>query len=131
MPLAAEVGAVDDALAVGGPVGTGSPRGLFVADLARHRARPRRHAPESARPVDVAPVRHEEELAAVRRPRRREIVVPPAVVVAGEPAVLVLGQAGDRAALRVDRKSTRLNSSHITISYAVFCLKKKKNTTTT
>src|SRR6266540_5791443 len=26
---------------------------------------------------------------------------------------------------RVDRKSTRLNSSHITISYAVFCLKKK------
>src|SRR5437773_6599598 len=29
---------------------------------------------------------------------------------------------------RGDRKSTRLNSSHITISYAVFCLKKKKNT---
>src|SRR5437773_11414942 len=29
-------------------------------------------------------------------------------------------------ALREDRKSTRLNSSHITISYAVFCLKKKK-----
>src|SRR5437667_10480295 len=28
--------------------------------------------------------------------------------------------------LRQDRKSTRLNSSHITISYAVFCLKKKK-----
>src|SRR5262245_64603619 len=29
-----------------------------------------------------------------------------------------------------DRKSTRLNSSHLGISYAVFCLKKKKNTTT-
>src|SRR5437667_8603973 len=28
-----------------------------------------------------------------------------------------------------DRKSTRLNSSHITISYAVFCLKKKKKQT--
>src|SRR5690554_6965200 len=28
--------------------------------------------------------------------------------------------------LRVDRKSTRLNSSHVRISYAVFCLKKKK-----
>src|SRR2546426_8062676 len=27
---------------------------------------------------------------------------------------------------RVDRKSTRLNSSHLVISYAVFCLKKKK-----
>src|SRR5438477_2380100 len=33
-----------------------------------------------------------------------------------------------RAALsRGDRKSTRLNSSHMSISYAVFCLKKKKN----
>src|SRR5256885_13341995 len=29
-----------------------------------------------------------------------------------------------------DRKSTRLNSSHLVISYAVFCLKKKKNPTT-
>src|SRR2546430_11934618 len=29
---------------------------------------------------------------------------------------------------RPDRKSTRLNSSHSQISYAVFCLKKKKNT---
>src|SRR4051812_49740332 len=27
----------------------------------------------------------------------------------------------------LDRKSTRLNSSHMSISYAVFCLKKKKN----
>src|SRR2546426_5809164 len=27
---------------------------------------------------------------------------------------------------RIDRKSTRLNSSHLVISYAVFCLKKKK-----
>src|SRR2546426_11938047 len=31
---------------------------------------------------------------------------------------------------RRDRKSTRLNSSHLVISYAVFCLKKKKNTYT-
>src|SRR3712207_8620795 len=30
------------------------------------------------------------------------------------------------ARVRVDRKSTRLNSSHANISYAVFCLKKKK-----
>src|SRR3712207_9079155 len=37
-------------------------------------------------------------------------------------------RAGDRAAVRraEDRKSTRLNSSHANISYAVFCLKKKK-----
>src|SRR5258708_11430741 len=32
---------------------------------------------------------------------------------------------------RKDRKSTRLNSSHQIISYAVFCLKKKKRVTTT
>src|SRR5207253_10903232 len=31
---------------------------------------------------------------------------------------------------RQDRKSTRLNSSHVAISYAVFCLKKKKNINT-
>src|SRR5207249_11063207 len=36
----------------------------------------------------------------------------------------------DQAGLR-DRKSTRLNSSHVSISYAVFCLKKKKKTKTT
>src|SRR5690554_7083245 len=30
--------------------------------------------------------------------------------------------------LRIDRKSTRLNSSHVRISYAVFCLKKKTKT---
>src|SRR5258705_13570162 len=30
--------------------------------------------------------------------------------------------------IRQDRKSTRLNSSHLGISYAVFCLKKKKKT---
>src|SRR3712207_8726441 len=33
-------------------------------------------------------------------------------------------------ALKADRKSTRLNSSHANISYAVFCLKKKKNVIT-
>src|SRR5437773_9128889 len=33
---------------------------------------------------------------------------------------------GDWVTPLIDRKSTRLNSSHITISYAVFCLKKKK-----
>src|SRR3989454_7002663 len=32
-----------------------------------------------------------------------------------------------RRGLELDRKSTRLNSSHLVISYAVFCLKKKKN----
>src|SRR3712207_8320273 len=34
---------------------------------------------------------------------------------------------GPRGVVTVDRKSTRLNSSHANISYAVFCLKKKKS----
>src|SRR5262245_65355755 len=37
-----------------------------------------------------------------------------------------LAQLGDVAVDLRDRKSTRLNSSHLGISYAVFCLKKKK-----
>src|SRR5437773_8626179 len=38
-----------------------------------------------------------------------------------------IGDFANRRRFRAeDRKSTRLNSSHITISYAVFCLKKKK-----
>src|SRR5260221_6378762 len=36
-------------------------------------------------------------------------------------------QPDEREVARQDRKSTRLNSSHTVISYAVFCLKKKKN----
>src|SRR5690625_6627049 len=36
-----------------------------------------------------------------------------------------------RVPRREDRKSTRLNSSHVAISYAVFCLKKKTNKITT
>src|SRR5438270_4601485 len=42
--------------------------------------------------------------------------------------VIVLSGAEGRHASDKDRKSTRLNSSHSQISYAVFCLKKKKNT---
>src|SRR2546430_12520890 len=44
----------------------------------------------------------------------------------------VLGAAGEHAIrlARADRKSTRLNSSHSQISYAVFCLKKKKDNKT-
>src|SRR3712207_8226197 len=35
-------------------------------------------------------------------------------------------EVGEVAGARLDRKSTRLNSSHANISYAVFCLKKKQ-----
>src|SRR5439155_26612787 len=49
---------------------------------------------------------------------------------AGHKAVLIIGdftaKIGDPSGRAEDRKSTRLNSSHVAISYAVFCLKKKK-----
>src|SRR2546430_8135854 len=42
---------------------------------------------------------------------------------------LVIGAAAHLVLLAVDRKSTRLNSSHSQISYAVFCLEKKTTNT--
>src|SRR5256885_3478523 len=50
------------------------------------------------------------------------------VIPRGERTVVMASYVGSpafRAGIR-DRKSTRLNSSHLVISYAVFCLKKKK-----
>src|SRR5690625_4529371 len=38
---------------------------------------------------------------------------------------LLLKNGASKYSLKADRKSTRLNSSHVAISYAVFCLKKK------
>src|SRR5205085_11873542 len=54
-----------------------------------------------------------------RRARRR---------IESETAVVLKPDTADRrdGSIRQDRKSTRLNSSHSQISYAVFCLKKKK-----
>src|SRR5438876_8005792 len=65
----------------------------------------------------------------------RSVDPQPARFAVGRPrAVSRLGEARLQRFGRVvepgDRKSTRLNSSHPSISYAVFCLKKKKNQTT-
>src|SRR2546426_7628979 len=47
---------------------------------------------------------------------------------AGHRVVVVFATRGEHGEVEegLDRKSTRLNSSHLVISYAVFCLKKKK-----
>src|SRR2546426_4981115 len=47
--------------------------------------------------------------------------------------VIAIHRAGlpQAPGIAIDRKSTRLNSSHLVISYAVFCLKKKKKKRTT
>src|SRR5438067_6120670 len=54
-----------------------------------------------------------EQIVAARRQSLQDV---------GEPVALRVVQ---RRQVREDRKSTRLNSSHVSISYAVFCLKKK------
>src|SRR5690625_6198526 len=86
---------------------------------------------EHEEPPRSSESRREEEAAALARTQRcRQRVLP-----LREPELL--DEVGDELAhLRhpvrageeeeVDRKSTRLNSSHVAISYAVFCLKKKK-----
>src|SRR3712207_6894648 len=80
---------------------------------------------------DLEHRRGEDQDARVRRVRRQPAAVADAHVRQPEAhAAQRLAQAGglpDRPGLLgVDRKSTRLNSSHANISYAVFCLKKKK-----
>src|SRR5690554_7620595 len=52
----------------------------------------------------------------------------PGVRIPAAPFLGTIGLSPGVESLRRDRKSTRLNSSHVRISYAVFCLKKKKNT---
>src|SRR3712207_7686378 len=59
--------------------------------------------------------------AAQRVQRQRPALVDPVV----EHALRT--RIGEQQVLGQDRKSTRLNSSHANISYAVFCLKKKKS----
>src|SRR3712207_7356850 len=91
----------------------------------------------------------------IRRPPRSTLfpcttlfrsAVPPRVLVQRDAADQWVGDAGGRAPVRrhrpgenrdraalhalADRKSTRLNSSHANISYAVFCLKKKTSSLT-
>src|SRR5690606_41440746 len=85
------------------------------------------------------PTRRSSDLTAARRSRRRAASGSSAAS-AGAPArdssraAATVPRTSQRALIRpppwqddpVDRKSTRLNSSHVKISYAVFCLKKKK-----
>src|SRR5256885_10160144 len=77
------------------------------------------------------PAKHRQPALSVQRRRERpdHLAVPdlrPGAVLAERPAGdRRSGQVEQRGEFR-DRKSTRLNSSHLVISYAVFCLKKKK-----
>src|SRR5207245_4311230 len=81
------------------------------------------YPPLDPRVLPSFPTRRSSDLPAARgcrNPRRPS--APP-------PGVRKRRTAGRQAGGRTDRKSTRLNSSHGSISYAVFCLKKKKQET--
>src|SRR5690625_6481808 len=64
------------------------------------------------------------EVSGIRHPRHARSITRRLEKIAG----MVDAYAGATGWIRLelDRKSTRLNSSHVAISYAVFCLKKKK-----
>src|SRR3989454_8227816 len=78
-----------------------------------------------ALPISMGLLAHRVELQVPHQVLQGEVVRP-----AGcrdfEPGWFAGGQVGERVGQ--DRKSTRLNSSHLVISYAVFCLKKKNRT---
>src|SRR5262245_64313867 len=60
--------------------------------------------------------------------RLRALVEPPSSEIQNRtPAAWSLAASAMPSSYGSDRKSTRLNSSHLGISYAVFCLKKKKD----
>src|SRR5690349_23168750 len=62
-----------------------------------------------------------------RQPRRDRAAHPARLPRAGHPHGGRALRGRYRGEIREDRKSTRLNSSHVEISYAVFCLKKKNS----
>src|ERR1022692_1115630 len=63
----------------------------------------------------------------IRRPPRSTLFPYTTLFRSGSPRFIVNNWTPDEAYPALsDRKSTRLNSSHLVISYAVFCLKKKK-----
>src|SRR5256885_10377305 len=64
-----------------------------------------------------------------RRKRRKRDTTPDAIGLEVKRDLLERAVAADPEPDALDRKSTRLNSSHLVISYAVFCLKKKKKIT--
>src|SRR5689334_1229827 len=83
------------------------------------------HARRLARATGVPVVPGTLEPAAVDRPDAVAAIVAEAEAI-GFPLLVKAAAGGGGRGMRRDRKSTRLNSSHSSISYAVFCLKKKK-----
>src|SRR2546426_4784258 len=103
----------------------------FIRDLGFHDVRVRHHELHSnAKSLDRCIVKSEGSDSTIQRFNAVTSLARIEVGIAELPRLL----AGENflrvgeALKKIDRKSTRLNSSHLVISYAVFCLKKKKST---
>src|SRR2546426_3554282 len=78
-----------------------------------------------------------EDPSASPEPRNADPQITPEMALRNGPTIpldrrwLVLSSVLTSRVIYTDRKSTRLNSSHLVISYAVFCLKKKKTVSNT
>src|ERR1700730_3354674 len=107
VPLLPEIRRVYDALAVWREIRSSLPRRFFVVNLARFGARFRFHAPETARAIDVAAIRNEKYVSAVRRPGRADLMIELAVVVASQNAALLSGQALHLAQLAISKLSDK------------------------
>src|SRR5690625_6242501 len=86
-----------------------------------------------SRDLHSFPTRRSSDLVEVGVEEHPEHAAAEPVIAGGEGDVLGFALTLDvqrhlRSRWGRDRKSTRLNSSHVAISYAVFCLKKKNNT---
>src|SRR5205807_6974593 len=88
--------------------------------------------PPSGPPPDLHsfPTRRSSDLFSISAPSGRHAIgsriTPTHGVMMNCVAKVSVSSSAPSGDLRQDRKSTRLNSSHLVISYAVFCLKKKK-----
>src|SRR5437773_7154635 len=110
---------------------------MFIADLLSYCLRFFLSRPGARQKLHSFPTRRSSDLGGCARDtssafpgpiRARSRGTPPRPALPRSPAPSAPVPAPATAPSRQDRKSTRLNSSHITISYAVFCLKKKTHT---
>src|SRR3989442_7596316 len=98
----------------------GAPGGSRGGEAARSRAQP----PSSQSPtLTIRTTGEPRRRTTCPKPISGREIVPEVAGVGKHHPICVFGRRGSAR----DRKSTRLNSSHVRISYAVFCLKKKRH----
>src|SRR5215211_2323651 len=114
-------------------------RASLLELIDHHEGEARSHRAPHVGSLAKQALQHENEVAGVEAPaipedtivarvQLRELAVASGRLTLGGVRSLPLPLLGPLAKSTRDRKSTRLNSSHTVISYAVFCLKKKKET---